>query len=225
MQIDINEDKKLDDLSNNSKYKKFILIKVPAKVKNKDKATSLLGGCGNIIHKYFKNENIDLKLFHKKLPLEKCICNDLIIKRKTKRSKTNPSLIKHEYEIIGKADCQYECFAMHDFVYFNKYSNSSIDELKSFCINKDDYIHELSKLRGDEDKMDECVCYSQTQKTQSIHNIQESINELEEIDKEYDEEICQHFQPSQISNLRNSYAKPFKELYEDVPIDEIENEE
>ena len=122
MQIDINENKKLDDLSNNSKYKKFILIKVPAKVKNKDKATSLLGGCGNIIHKYFKNENIDLKLFHKKLPLEKCICNDLIIKRKTKRSKTNPTLIKYEYEIIGKADCQYECFAMHDFVYFNKYS-------------------------------------------------------------------------------------------------------
>lgn len=68
-------------------YPSYFAIRVPAKVTNIQKAIELLGGKREIMNKNAKNENIELNLFTKKIPLEKCISNDLLLKKKTKRNK------------------------------------------------------------------------------------------------------------------------------------------
>ena len=66
--------------------KKLLLIKLPAKIQNKERAIELLGGKRNIIQKNIRNENIEFKLFLKPLPLEKCISNDILLKKKNKET-------------------------------------------------------------------------------------------------------------------------------------------
>ena len=134
-------------LSDNPKQKKYLLIKLPAKIVNKEKAIECLGGKKNIIAKNAKNENIELKLLYKKIPLEKCISNDILLKRKTKRSKKDPTKVKYEYEVMGKISNQYEFFTMHDFIYDSNVSDFSINDLKQFYISKDDYLKQLEDIK------------------------------------------------------------------------------
>lgn len=196
--------------------KKLLLIKLPAKIQNKERAIELLGGKRNIIQKNIRNENIEFKLFLKPLPLEKCISNDILLKKKTKRLKSNPEIVKTEYEVVGKISGQYDYFALHDFTYFNQELNStSIDQIKHFLISKDEFINELEKVKKEDDSnKNEEQIYSQTQKTKAIHNIQEKKNVEYGYDrfKITDPNLYPFFQPIHIASLRNSYPKVFKEL-------------
>lgn len=100
MNIQLEENNDIDTHPNNTEeqnngdnnkakndYPSYFAIRVPAKVTNIQKAIELLGGKREIMNKNAKNENIELNLFTKKIPLEKCISNDLLLKKKTKRNK------------------------------------------------------------------------------------------------------------------------------------------
>ena len=215
-------------LSENPKEKQYLLIKLPAKIVNKEKAIECLGGKKNIISKNAKNENIELKLLYKKLPLEKCISNDILLKRKTKRSKKDPTKVKYEYEIMGKISNQYEFFAMHDFIYDSNVSDFSINDLKQFYISKDDYLKQLEEIKkevpeSEKDPNAQETFYSQTQKTKAIHNLHEKANEKSEFKNLNPNDICSFFQPNHIANLRNSYPKQFKELFEDFKLEYMDD--
>lgn len=215
-------------LSENPKPKQYLLIKVPAKIVNKEKVIECLGGKKNIITKNAKNENIELKLLYKKLPLEKCISNDILLKRKTKRCKKDPTKVKYEYEVMGKISNQYEFFAMHDFIYDSNVSDFSINDLKQFYISKDDYLKELETIKketpeNEKDSNDKETFYSQTQKTKAIHNLHEKANEESECKTLNPNDICSFFQPNHIANLRNSYPKQFKELFEDFKLEYMDD--
>lgn len=216
------------DYNNSPKQKKYLLIKLPCKIKNKEKALNCLGGSKSIINKNIKNENIELRLLYKKINLEKCLSNDILIKRKTKRRKKNKEEKKHEYQTIGKIAGQYECFSLHDFIFDSNNCIVQIDELKKFSVLKDDYLNELDKIKKEKEKNDTKTnvglnYYSQTQKTQAIHNLHEKAN----VDLGYEKmnitDICSFFQPNHIANLRNSYPKPFKELFEDFKLEYADN--
>lgn len=75
------------DTHEEKQIKKFLLLRVPAKIENSDKAIELLGGKEKIMSKFVKHEDIDLNLFYKKINLEKCLSNDMLIKRKRMRNK------------------------------------------------------------------------------------------------------------------------------------------
>ena len=216
------------DYSNLPKPKKYLLIKLPCKINNKEKAINCLGGAKNIINKNIKNENIELRLLYKKINLEKCLSNDILIKRKTKRKKNNKKEKKYEYQTIGKISGQYECFSMHDFIIDSNNSIVPIDELKQFSIFKDDYLKELDKIKKEKEESDSKTnenqnYYSQTQKTQAIHNLHEKANVDLGYEKMNVNDICSFFQPNHIANLRNSYPKPFKELFEDFKLEYADN--
>lgn len=75
---------------NNIHYtdKKFLLVKIPANVENTSKAIELLGGKEEIYNNFLSDEDIEMKYFYKDIALEKCLSNDLILKRKRMRNKT-----------------------------------------------------------------------------------------------------------------------------------------
>jgi hypothetical protein len=111
--IDLNE-------SNSSDYKnkKFLIVKLPANVRNAKKASELLGGKDKILSKFLKDEDLELSnVFSKKIPLEKCLNNDFVLKRKRMRNKLTGEK-KFKFEIKGRVDSMYEYFALHDFVCF-----------------------------------------------------------------------------------------------------------
>lgn len=63
-----------------------------------------------------KDEDLELDLFNKPIPLEKCFTHDVLIKRKRMRNKNNPEEKKYTYSVVGNIDAVYDYFAMHDFV-------------------------------------------------------------------------------------------------------------
>ena len=76
-----------NDETEQQKNKNILIVKIPANVKNVKKCIEMLGGEETILSKYIKDEDIDLDLFMKKIPLEKCVTNDLVIRRKRYRNK------------------------------------------------------------------------------------------------------------------------------------------
>lgn len=214
-------------INNKSKHPSYFLIKVPAKVTNIPKAIELLGGKKEIVTKSNKNENIDLNLFTKKIPLEKCISNDLLLRKKTKRNKKkyisiithfiySPQITKIEYETIGSISNQYDYFALHDFIYYNNPKASvDLNELKKFAIKKEDYLEQLEPIEK----------ITQTEKTKAIHVIQENYNKAYGYDKLANMDISPFFQLNQIAYGRFSYPKVFKELYENIDIDDNDNKD
>lgn len=130
-------------METNKEYKTILAIKLPANVKNEKKAIEKLGGYKLITSKNIKNENLDLNLFLKNIQLEKTACNDILLKRKTKRNKKDPNKIKIEYSVIGQINEIYECNSMNDFYYSNPYQDLDINDLQKFCINKEDFDKQL----------------------------------------------------------------------------------
>ncbi len=96
--------------------KKFLIVKLPANVKNAKRAVEMLGGKDCILSKFNKDEDLELNLFNKKIPLEKCLNNDFIISRKRMRNKNKPGEYKYKFEIQGRVDSCYDYFALHDFI-------------------------------------------------------------------------------------------------------------
>ena len=198
------------------KEKKIMLIKIPAKIKNRDNAIQLLGGKKNILKKFYENENLDLKIMNYNLPLEKCICNDILIKRKTLRNKKDSNLIKYKYEIIGNINFLYDYFIISDFIYLNRANNSSINELKNICIDENDYLNELNNNK--ELDKNNAIEKNQIEKNNiAIHNLIEK-NCKTNINKNYSDinNILELFQPNQFSSLRYSYPKNFKKFFSKI---------
>ena len=202
-------------MENNILNKKIFAIKVPAKVKNNQKLIESLGGENNIISKLKTNDNIDFKFLYNSLPLEKCISNDILLKRKVKRNKKDKTKIKYEYEIIGKINNSYEYFAMQNFIYLQD-KNISIDEIKNYTINKDDYNKEIENLKKNNNSN---KILSQTEKINIIHNLEQNINKQFNYDKIDLKELGSFFQNNQIVNLRNSYMNKFKDLFEEIDLE------
>ena len=198
------------------KEKKIMLIKIPAKIKNKENAIQLLGGKKNILKKFYENENLDLKIMNYNLPLEKCICNDILIKRKTLRNKKDSNLIKYKYEIIGNINFLYDYFVISDFIYLNRANNSSINELKNICIDENDYLNELNNNK--ELDKNNAIEKNQIEKNNiAIHNLIEK-NCKTNINKNYSDinNILELFQPNQFSSLRYSYPKNLKKFFSKI---------
>lgn len=203
------------------KEKKIILIKIPAKIENKEKVIQLLGGKKNIIKKFYENENLDLKIMDSNLPLEKCVCNDILIKRKTFRSKKDSNLIKYKYEIVGKINYLYDYFSLSDFIYLNQSNNLSINELEKVCIDENDYLNELNNdknIKLNENNLEE----KNEKNNQLIHNLLEK-NSKNNINKNYSDinNILDLFQPNQFSSLRYSYPKSFKDIFSKIDINNL----
>jgi hypothetical protein len=96
--MDLNSNTEVNNTSTESKKlnKNFLLIKFPANIQNPAKAIECLGGKETIVSKvninFFTQNNTDEDLeikniFIKSIPLEKCISNDILIKRKRYRNK------------------------------------------------------------------------------------------------------------------------------------------
>jgi hypothetical protein len=96
--------------------KKYLVVKLPANVIDSKKAIEMLGGKETILNKFNKDEDIELNLFNKKIPLEKCLNNDFIICRKRLRNKNNHDEKKYKFEVKGRVDSCYDYFALHDFM-------------------------------------------------------------------------------------------------------------
>jgi hypothetical protein len=125
--------------STNSKekinYKKYLLVKLPANVKNPQKAIECLGGKEKILNKHFKDDDLDFNFFNKKIALEKCASSDFLIKRKRLRNKNKLEEVKFKFELVGKVDSVYDYFALHDFVcQKHEKEKFSIDMLESIII-------------------------------------------------------------------------------------------
>ncbi len=205
-------------MENHTPNKKIFSIKVPARVVNNKNLIEALGGEANIISKLKTNENIDFKFLYNTLPLEKCISNDILIKRKVKRNKKDKNKIKYEYEVIGKINHSYEYFAMQNFIYLTD-KNISIDEIKNYTISKEDYNKEIENLKKKNNILN--GKFSQTDKINIIHKLEEDINKKLDYDKININELASFFQPNQIANMRNSYMNKFKDLFEEVDLENI----
>lgn len=114
--MELNSDCCDKNTGQNNKHKKYLLVKLPANIINPSKALEILGGKEKILSKHLKDEDLDFSYFNKKIPLEKCISTDFLIKRKRLRKKNNPNEIRYKYEILGKVDSIYDYFALHDFI-------------------------------------------------------------------------------------------------------------
>jgi hypothetical protein len=114
-----------------NKSKKFLIVKVPANVRNGKKAIEMLGGREKILSKFHKDEDLDLTgLFSKKISLEKCLSNDFIIRRKRLRNKSTGEK-KFQFEVQGCVDSLYDYFALHDFICNKPNSQAQVTELKN----------------------------------------------------------------------------------------------
>ncbi len=115
--------------------KNHLIVKIPANVKNPKKALEMLGGKEKVLAKFSKDEDLELNLFNKKINLEKCLNNDVLLRRK--RMKNGKGDYKYKYQIVSKVDSMYDYFAMHDFLCLKENSKeTSIDNLESKIIFK-----------------------------------------------------------------------------------------
>ena len=126
--------------------------------------------------------------------------------------------IKYEYEVIGKINHSYEYFAMQNFIYLTD-KNISIDEIKNYTISKEDYNKEIENLKKKNNILN--GKFSQTDKINIIHKLEEDINKKLDYDKININELASFFQPNQIANMRNSYMNKFKDLFEEVDLENI----
>ena len=177
-------------MENNTPNKKIFSIKVPARVVNNKNLIEALGGEANIISKLKTNENIDFKFLYNTLPLEKCISNDILIKRKVKRNKKDKNKIKYKYFIMGKITNMMQAFALENFIYINE-EKTSMDDLGKYLIEKEEYEKEEIN-NNDEGKV---VSNLIKKKYKEINNVSEGEN----IEKYF-----KYFQPKNFANIKNS---------------------
>ena len=104
---------------------------------------------------------------------------------------------------------------MQNFIYLQD-KNISIDEIKNYTINKDDYNKEIENLKKNNNSN---KILSQTEKINIIHNLEQNINKQFNYDKIGLKELGSFFQNNQIVNLRNSYMNKFKDLFEEIDLE------
>lgn len=174
--------------------KNYVLIKLPVKVENLNKASDLLGDKKELYNKIKLGQDIDFDFFYNKLPLENCFSNDILLKRKTYRNKKDKTKKKYKYFIMGKITNIMQAFALENFIYINE-EKTSLDDLGNYLIKKEEYDEEEIKP-GEEGKV---LTNLIKKKYKEINNINEENNQEENV-----ENFFKYIQPINFANFKNS---------------------
>ena len=173
--------------------KNYVLIKLPVKVENISKASSLLGTPKELYNKIKSGKDLSFNYFYNELPLENCFSNDILLKRKTYRNKKDKNKKKYKYFIMGKITNMFQAFALENFIYINE-DKTYFDDLGKYIINKDEYEKEKNIPNGEG-----MIVSNLIKKRYKEINNNNNDNELENIDNYF-----KYFQPIKLANFKNS---------------------
>ena len=170
--------------------KNYVLIKLPVKVENTEKASSLLGTEKEIYNKISSGKDLDFDFFYNKLSLENCFSNDILLKRKTYRNKKDKNKKKYKYFIMGKITNIMQAFSLENYIYINE-EKTCLNDLEKYIIKKEEY--EKEEIGSNE----------------NVKIVQNLIKKkYKDNNGNYEEEnisnFFKYFQPTKFANLKNS---------------------
>ena len=171
--------------------KNYVLIKLPVKVENTEKASSLLGTEKEIYNKISSGKDLDFDFFYNKLSLENCFSNDILLKRKTYRNKKDKNKKKYKYFIMGKITNIMQAFSLENFIYINE-EKTYLNDLEKYIIKKEEY--EKEEIGSNEN-------------AKIVQNLIKK--KYKDNNGNYEEEntisnFFKYFQPTNFANLKNS---------------------
>ena len=170
--------------------KNYILIKLPVKVENTEKASSLLGTEKEIYNKISSGKDLDFDFFYNKLSLENCFSNDILLKRKTYRNKKDKNKKKYKYFIMGKITNIMQAFSLENYIYINE-EKTCLNDLEKYIIKKEEY--EKEEIGSNENAKIVQNLIKKKYKDNNGHYEEENISNF-----------FKYFQPTNFANLKNS---------------------
>ena len=170
--------------------KNYVLIKLPVKVENTEKASSLLGTENEIYNKISSGKDLDFDFFYNKLSLENCFSNDILLKRKTYRNKKDKNKKKYKYFIMGKITNIMQAFSLENFIYINE-EKTCLNDLEKYIIKKEEY--EKEEIGSNENAK---IVQNLIKKKYKDNN--------GNYEKENVSNFFKYFQPTNFANLKNS---------------------
>ena len=170
--------------------KNYILIKLPVKVENTEKASSLLGTEKEIYNKISSGKDLDFDFFYNKLSLENCFSNDILLKRKTYRNKKDKNKKKYKYFIMGKITNIMQAFSLENYIYINE-EKTCLNDLEKYIIKKEEY--EKEEIGSNENAKIVQNLIKKKYKDNNGNYEEENISNF-----------FKYFQPTNFANLKNS---------------------
>ena len=170
--------------------KNYVLIKLPVKVENTEKASSLLGTEKEIYNKISSGKDLDFDFFYNKLSLENCFSNDILLKRKTYRNKKDKNKKKYKYFIMGKITNIMQAFSLENFIYINE-EKTCLNDLEKYIIKKEEY--EKEEIGSNENAKTVLNLIKKKYKDNNGNYEEENIANF-----------FKYFQPTNFANLKNS---------------------
>ena len=170
--------------------KNYVLIKLPVKVENTEKASSLLGTEKEIYNKISSGKDLDFDFFYNKLSLENCFSNDILLKRKTYRNKKDKNKKKYKYFIMGKITNIMQAFSLENYIYINE-EKTCLNDLEKYIIKKEEYDKE--EIGSNENAKIVQNLIKKKYKDNNGNYEEENISNF-----------FKYFQPTNFSNLKNS---------------------
>ena len=170
--------------------KNYVLIKLPVKVENTEKASSLLGTEKEIYNKISSGKDLDFDFFYNKLSLENCFSNDILLKRKTYRNKKDKNKKKYKYFIMGKITNIMQAFSLENFIYINE-EKTCLNDLEKYIIKKEEY--EKEEIGSNENAKTVQNLIKKKYKDNNGNYEEENISNF-----------FKYFQPTNFANLKNS---------------------
>ena len=170
--------------------KNYVLIKLPVKVENTEKASSLLGTEKEIYNKISSGKDLDFDFFYNKLSLENCFSNDILLKRKTYRNKKDKNKKKYKYFIMGKISNIMQAFSLENFIYINE-EKTCLNDLEKYIIKKEEY--EKEEIGSNENAKIVPNLIKKKYKDNNGNYEEENISNF-----------FKYFQPTNFANLKNS---------------------
>jgi hypothetical protein len=170
--------------------KNYVLIKLPVKVENTEKASSLLGTEKEIYNKISSGKDLDFDFFYNKLSLENCFSNDILLKRKTYRNKKDKNKKKYKYFIMGKITNIMQAFSLENYIYINE-EKTYLNDLEKYIIKKEEY--EKEEIGSNENAKIVQNLIKKKYKDNNGNYEEENISNF-----------FKYFQPTNFANLKNS---------------------
>ena len=170
--------------------KNYVLIKLPVKVENTEKASSLLGTEKEIYNKISSGKDLDFDFFYNKLSLENCFSNDILLKRKTYRNKKDKNKKKYKYFIMGKITNIMQAFSLENYIYINE-EKTCLNDLEKYIIKKEEYDKE--EIGSNENAKIVQNLIKKKYKDNNGNYEEENISNF-----------FKYFQPTNFANLKNS---------------------
>ena len=170
--------------------KNYVLIKLPVKVENTEKASSLLGTENEIYNKISSGKDLDFDFFYNKLSLENCFSNDILLKRKTYRNKKDKNKKKYKYFIMGKITNIMQAFSLENYIYINE-EKTCLNDLEKYIIKKEEY--EKEEIGSNENAKIVQNLIKKKYKDNNGNYEEENISNF-----------FKYFQPTNFANLKNS---------------------